>query len=158
MSNDLKFDFSQVFPAEPAKAPRVPLPSYGGDRPRVLIADEDPVHRLMFFELLTRTGNEAVVCETGTEAIQSLRPADHPRLAILHWNLSGISGLEICDRMRQAEKDLFLILTCDQSPTTQQIVAGLNAGADVVLAHSSAPELWEAQIKAGLRALSRATS
>jgi CheY-like chemotaxis protein len=153
MANELKFDFSTVFPAEPAKAPRVPLPSYGGDRPRVLVADEDPVHRLMFFDLLTRSGNEVVVCENGREAIQTLRQPDHPRLAILHWNLSGMSGLEICERMRQADKPVFLILNCDQSPTTQQVISGLNAGADVVLEHGSAPQLWEAQVKAGLRAV-----
>jgi len=153
MPNELKFDFSKVFPAEPPKAPRVPLPSFGGDRPRVLIADEDPVRRLMFFDLLTRTGNEVVVCENGREAIQALRQTDHPRLAILHWTLSGMSGLEICGRMREANKDVFLILTSDGVPATQQIVTGLNAGADVVLAHGADAVLWEAQVKAGLRVM-----
>jgi hypothetical protein len=57
--------------------------------------------------------------------------------------------------MRQADKPVFLILNCDQSPSTQQIVSGLNAGADVVLDHGSAPQLWEAQVKAGLRAITR---
>ena len=150
VSEPLKFDLSKVFPGEAKRPERIPRPSYGGDRIRVLIADEDPVFRLTLFDVLSRAGYEVVVGETGVEAIAELRKADHPLLAILGWKMEGMGGAEICKRMRDAEKDAYLILS-HAGPATPEIVSGLEAGADHVLAKSIPPEELLAQVKAGVR-------
>ena len=154
MSEDLKFDISGIFPAEAKRPDRIPLPSYGGDRPRVLAADEDPVFRLMLFDMLARAGYEAVVAETGTEAIAELRKVDQPPVAILGWNLSGMAGLEICRRMQDAGKEVYLILN-HENPTSPEIVSGLNSGAHCVLAKSIPVQELVAHVKVGLRIAAR---
>jgi DNA-binding response OmpR family regulator len=154
MSEPLKFDISKVFPSEAKRPERIPLPTYGGDRPRVLVADDDPVFRLMLFDVLSRGGLEPVVAETGAEAIAELRKGDHPPVAILGWTLSGMPGLEICQRMSDAAKDAYLILS-HEKPASREIVAGLESGADHVLAKSIPVQELLAQVKVGLRIAAR---
>ena len=48
-------------------------------------------------------------------------------------------------------QDLALLLICEQG-TNEEIVSGLTAGADVVLPHDTAVEMWVACVKAALRA------
>jgi DNA-binding response OmpR family regulator len=157
VSEVLKFDISKVFPAEAPAPPRVPLPTYGGERPRILIADDDPVYTLTVFDLLSRAGYEVVVAETGLEAIKELRRADHPPLAILNWNVKGISGKEICERMREAGKDVYLIVNSAR-PDSDEIVSGLEAGADNFLSKSVPPSELLSHVKAGLRIATRLRS
>lgn len=150
MSEPLKFDLTKVFPKEEKRPERIPRPSSGGDRPRILVADDDPVFRFTLFDVLSRAGYEVVVAETGTEAIAELRKAENPPVAILGWKMQGIQGLEICERMRDAAKDAYLILS-HEHPASPEIVAGLEAGADHVMKKSVPTEELVAQVKAGLR-------
>jgi len=150
MAEPLKFDMAKVFPTEEKRPERIPRPSLGGDRPRILVADDDPVFRFTLFDVLTRAGYEVVVAETGTEAIAELRKAENPPVAILGWKMQGIQGLEICERMRDAAKDAYLILSHEQ-PASGEIVEGLEAGADHVMKKSVPTEELVAQVKAGLR-------
>jgi DNA-binding response OmpR family regulator len=150
----LKFDMSGIFPAEAKRVERLPLPTYGGDRPRVLVADDDPVFRLMIFDVLTRAGFEVVIAETGTEAITELRKADHVPVAILGWNLAGMSGVEICHRMLDAAKEVYLILS-HENPSSVDIVNGLDGGADQVLAKSAPVQELAAHVRVGLRIAAR---
>jgi len=129
----LKFpDVSKIFPqSEQSKVKPLQM-SISGDRPRVLLAEDDPVHSLTLFHFLSQAGYEVVVAVTGADAISELRKADHPPVAILRAQLPGMNGVEICQRMNEAGKNVFLILYSEQ-PTTEQIVAALEAGADLHL-------------------------
>lgn len=155
--SELKFDISGIFPAEAKRTERLPLPTYGGDRLRVLVADDDPVFRLMLFDVLVRAGFEVAVAETGTEAIAELRKADHPPVAILGWNLAGMPGLEICRRMLDAAKGVYLVLI-HENPSSQDIVKGLDSGADVVLAKSVPVQELAAHVRVGVRIVARIQS
>jgi DNA-binding response OmpR family regulator len=154
VSEPLKFDMTGIFPAEARRPERLPLPTYGGDRPRVLVADDDPVFRLMLFDVLARAGFEVAVAETGREAIAELRKVDHPPVAILGWSLAGMSGLEICQRMLEAAKEVYLIL-CHENPASEQIVTGLDGGADLVVGKSVPVQELAAHVRAGLRIAAR---
>jgi len=150
MSEPLKFDLSTIFPKEEKRPERIPLPSFGGERPRILVADDDPVFRFTLFDVLTRAGFEVVVAETGTEAIAELRRANHSPVAILGWKMQGMDGLEICERMKDAAKAAYLILSDDHAGS-HDIATGLEAGADHVWKKSIPAEELVAQVKAGLR-------
>ncbi len=147
-------DLSKVFPVADAKVKPIPMQSSGGSKPRILIGDDDPVYTLTIFEFLVKAGYEVMVTEVGTDAIAELRKADHPPVAILDSKMPGMSGLEICDRMRDAGKNAYLILS-NATPTTQEIVAGLEAGADLYISKSMPPEELLAHINAGLRIVNR---
>jgi len=150
MPEPLKFDLTKVFPKEEKRPERIPRPSLGGERPRILVADDDPVFRFTLFDVLSRAGYEVVVAETGTEAIAELRKANHPPVAILGCKMQGMPGMEICNRMKEAAKDAYLILSHEQA-TSSDIIAGLEAGADHVTKKSVPMEELVAQVKAGLR-------
>ena len=156
MSSDaLPFaDLDKVFPDQEGKPKPLQMPGSGGIKLRVLIGDDDPVHTLTLFHCLAQAGYEVVVAETGTDAIAELRKADHPPVAILDGKLPGMNGREICARMRDVGKNIYLILT-GENPTTQEIVAGLESGADLYLPKSIPPEEMLAHVKVGVRIVSR---
>ncbi len=154
-SKALKFtDLAKVFPVEEAKPTLIPRDSSGSRKPRVLVADDDPVFMLALFQSLAEAGYEVIAMERGTDAVAALRKADHPPVAILDWKLPGMDGMEICERMRDAEKSVYLILTSEQ-PTSQEIVAGLEIGADLYLPKSIPPRELLAHIKVGERIIQR---
>jgi DNA-binding response OmpR family regulator len=99
-------------------------------------------------------GYEPVVAVTGTDAITELRRADHPPVAILDCDIPGMLATEICERMRDAGKDVYLILIREK-PTSHEIVSGLESGADLYLSHSIPPEELIAHVKVGVRIISR---
>ncbi len=154
MPDELTFpDSDKVFPARPGSVKPIQMVASGAAR-RVLIGDGDPIHSLALFEALVQGGYQVTVALTGTDAIEELRKAGHPPVAILEGNLSGINGAEICARMRSSEKDIYLILT-GESLTTEEVTHGLDSGADLYLPKSVfLPELL-AYIRAGMRALDR---
>jgi DNA-binding response OmpR family regulator len=147
-------DVSKVFPGPSVKPSSIPLPPSTGEKTRVLIADEDPVHRLTLFHFLTEAGYEVVITENGAEAIAELRKAIHPPVAILDSRLPGMSGPEICKRMRSVEKLVYLILSSDKT-AKEEAAAALEAGADSYLPKPIVREELLALVKSGLRIIGR---
>lgn len=157
MSRDqdaLQFDLSKVFPVQESKPKPLPMQGGGEHTARILLANTDPVFALALFPSLVQAGFEAVVTETGIDAISELRKADHPPVAILDWNLPGMDGREICQRMRDADKNVYVILVSDR-PSNEDVVSGLDMGADLFVSKSTAPEVFLAYIKVGVRVTAR---
>jgi PleD family two-component response regulator len=147
-------DVSKIFPQSEQKRVKPLQVSISGDRPRVLLADDDPVHSLTIHHFLSQAGYDVVVAVTGTDAIAELRRADHPSVAILRAKLPEMDGIEICARMRKAAKYVYTIVYSER-PTSPEIVAGLEAGADLYIARSTPPEELLAHVKVGVRIISR---
>ena len=155
MSDALQFtDLSKVFPTLETKPKPIPMENTGGHKARILLGDSDPVFALAIFPSLVREGYEVVVTESGPDAISELRKADHPPVAILDSTLAGMDGLQICERMRDAEKNLYIILI-SRTPATEDVVRGLEAGADLFVSKSIPPEELLAYVKVGLRVVHR---
>jgi DNA-binding response OmpR family regulator len=147
-------DKSKVFPSAAAKPSSIPLPPSSGDKIRILVADENPVHRLTLFQFLTEAGYEIVIAESGQEAIVELRKPNHPPIAILDSMLPGMSGGEICKRMRSVEKLVYLILSSDKDGK-EEVAAALESGADSYLPRPIVREELLALVKSGVRIISR---
>ncbi len=119
---------------------------------RILIADDDVTSRLVLIGVLRKHGHEVVATVDGTEAWEAMRQPDAPALAILDWMMPGLSGLEICRRIRDLNADqrpYLLILTSRGEKT--DIVAGLEAGADDYLAKPFDPGELRARVDVGRR-------
>jgi CheY-like chemotaxis protein len=99
-----------------------------GARYAVLIADDDRGMRA----LLSATLSEFAVQEAcdGTEALARLR-ASHPILAVLDVSMPGLTGIEVCRRVR-ADPALACmpIVLVSAACQPEDIDAGLAAGAD----------------------------
>jgi len=99
------------------------------ERISILVAEDDSVSRELISTRLTKWGYEPVLAKDGLEAMTILRSNDAPAVAILDWMMPGMDGLEICRRMREVEKALYIILLTARSGK-ENVVEGLRAGAD----------------------------
>ena len=76
-------------------------------------------------------GYGVLVCSDGTEAWRELQREDAPRLVVLDWMMPGISGVEICRRLRcPAPSQSAYIILLTAKGLRRDIVTGLQAGAD----------------------------
>lgn len=69
---------------------------------RVLIADDDPIARRFLESAVSRAGYEAVVVSAGDEAWRVLSAEDGPGVAVLDWMMPGLTGIEVCEKVRAA--------------------------------------------------------
>ena len=121
---------------------------------RILIADDDTVSRTMLQAVLRKWGYEVTTAVDGTEAWEKLQTTDAPRLAVLDWMMPGVDGLRLCRKLRaQRRTDPLYLLLLTSRADRQDIVLGLEAGADDFVAKPYDPEELHARIKVGQRIL-----
>jgi DNA-binding response OmpR family regulator len=111
---------------------------------------EDEVKLARFVELeLTSEGYQVTVANDGMTGL-SLARESTPDLAILDWMLPGLTGVEICRRLRATGSKIPVIILTAKDEISDR-VAGLDAGAnDYVIKPFSIEELL-ARIRAHLR-------
>ena len=119
--------------------------------PRILIVEDEPAIALLLAYNLEAAGFMVERIERGDEA--EIRLAEEaPDLLILDWMLPGVSGLEICRRLRAREATRTLpVIMLTARGEEQERVRGLSVGADdYVVKPFSVPELM-ARVHALLR-------
>lgn len=94
---------------------------------RILLVDDDTALSEMVGMTLESGGYDVVYCADGTHALQAFT-INQPELVLLDLMLPGMDGIEICRRIR-AISDVPIIMLTARSDT-QDVVAGLEAGAD----------------------------
>ena len=111
---------------------------------------EDEAKLAQFIELeLKYEGYEVTVTNDGFTGLTTAREIK-PDLIILDWMLPGLSGLELCRRLRTTGDKVPVILLTAKDDVSDR-VAGLDAGADdYVLKPFSVEELL-ARVRAHLR-------
>lgn len=121
---------------------------------RVLAAEDNPVFQSMLKTMLTRWGYEAVIARDGTEAWNILEGDGAPRLAILDWMMPGMDGVEICRRIRSANREPYVyILLLTARTESQDLIEGMDAGADDYLTKPFNAHELRVRIRAGRRIL-----
>ena len=84
-----------------------------------------------FEAALQKWGYEVVIACDGAEAWDLLQREDAPRLAILDWMMPGLSGPEVCRRVRQYASEYYIyILLLTSRNHKEDLVEGMEAGAD----------------------------
>ena len=121
---------------------------------RILIADDDRMSTMMLSRSLERWGFEVVVAHDGVSAWGHIQSSTPPALAIVDWMMPGIDGLELCRRIREANlaSPVYVILLTSRN-SRQDLVAGLQAGADDYLTKPFDPDELQARIHVGQRTL-----
>lgn len=95
-----------------------------------LLVEDDPVAREFIYTLLKKRGHTVAAFQSAEEAWEAYRTGTYP-LVIVDWVLPGMSGPELCSRIRLLDKSRFtqiLVVTAMDSPEEQQVA--LDAGAD----------------------------
>jgi phosphoserine phosphatase RsbU/P len=118
---------------------------------RVLIADDDAALRHGLTIQLERWGYEPVVCADGTTARDVLL-AEPPPLAILDWSMPGSDGITLCREIRaNPELRSMYVVLLTAHDTRDQMVAGLDGGADEYITKPFDWGVLRARIKTGAR-------
>ncbi len=121
---------------------------------KVLIAEEVDSARRLVELLLQRWGYTPVSCRDGAEAWTALRKPDAPRMAILDWEMPGLTGPEICRRL-QRRPGLHFVYTVllTGKLAASDMLEGLDAGAYAYVGKPIAPEELLGCLKVGRRVL-----
>jgi diguanylate cyclase (GGDEF)-like protein len=123
---------------------------------KILIADDDPVSRTLMRRTLQRFGYEVIVAENGQQAVNILSEVDGPRLALIDWMMPELDGVAVCREIRSRLQDDFyiyiLLLTARQD--SEDIVMGLEAGADDYITKPCQTAELKARLNTGERVLS----
>jgi len=118
----------------------------------ILIAEDDFTSRTMLATVLKKIGHEAVETTNGLEAWEAMQQPNAPRMAILDWMMPEMDGIEVCRSIRTLETDrppYVIMLTAKLEK--EDIVAGLEAGADDYLAKPYDPSELRARVEVGCR-------
>jgi predicted signal transduction protein with EAL and GGDEF domain len=125
-----------------------------GKAVRILIADDHFVTRRLLRESLERAGYEVVAVENGRLALECLRGRDGPRLALLDWLMPEIDGLDVCREVRRhPERPYIYIILLSAKNAREDVISGLEAGADDYLSKPCDSEELKARLRAGERIL-----
>ena len=118
---------------------------------RVLVVEDDPAIQLMLRYNLEKRGYEVTAVSDGEAALQALEQA-RPDAAVLDWMLPGLSGLELCRRIRATPRlrDLPVIMLTARSDE-QDSIRGLDGGADDYIVKPCSVETLDARLRALLR-------
>jgi two-component system, cell cycle response regulator len=121
---------------------------------RILIADDEMMSRKLLQKTLERAGYEVIAVENGRLAADQLFPADGPRLALLDWVMPGLDGPGVCREVRKRKEQSYVYMVLLTSKESKEdVVAGLESGADDFLTKPFDPEELKARLRTGLRIL-----
>jgi len=103
---------------------------------------------------LVKWGYDVIAVEHGARAWDILREDDAPRLAILDWMMPEIDGVELCRRVRGEidtdDRYTYIVLLTARA-TKEDIVTGMEAGADDYVVKPFHPHELQVRIRAGAR-------
>jgi diguanylate cyclase (GGDEF)-like protein len=121
---------------------------------KILVADDDAVSRLIIKKMLREIGFEVAMAENGRDAIEQLLTDDGPRLALLDWMMPELDGPQVCRQVRDMRGHRYIYLTLLTSKDSREdLVAGLDAGADDYLIKPCNPAELKARLRTGQRIL-----
>ena len=121
---------------------------------RILIADDSIVSRHLLDATLRKWGYEVVVASDGVEAWNYLQAEDAPKLAILDWVMPGLTGPEVCRRVREKaqDKDVYTyILLLTSKSLREDLIEGMESGADDYITKPFDQHELKVRLRAGTR-------
>ena len=117
---------------------------------KILVVDDDNALREMVGIVLQSGGFEVHYCDDGSGALAAFN-ASKPELVLLDVMLPGKDGIEVCKEIRQVAGTPIIMLTAKSD--ADDVVRGLEAGADDYVVKPFDPVVLIARINARLRPL-----
>jgi two-component system, cell cycle response regulator len=130
-----------------------PTGQQGLSQLRVLIAEDDPVSSRILQAHLSKWGYQVVVTTNGLDAWAVLQGSDAPKLAVLDWMMPSMDGPEVIRRLRQDSKEYVYVILLTARSQKEDMLAGLEAGADDYLSKPFDAHELKARIRTGRRIL-----
>ncbi len=119
---------------------------------KVLVADDSIVSRHLLNATLSKWGYEVVLACDGDQAWEILQEKDAPSLAILDWMMPGMTGLEVCRRVRQRNREPYTyIVLLTSKGLKEDLIQGMESGADDYLVKPFDQHELNVRLRSGTR-------
>ena len=119
---------------------------------KILIADDSIVSRHLLEATLRKWGYDVMVACDGAEALDLLQREDAPSLIILDWMMPGMTGVEVCRRIRQRDSEPYTyILLLTSKSQKEDLIEGMEAGADDYITKPFDQNELQVRLRAGIR-------
>ena len=114
-----------------------------------MIVEDEPSLIFTLRDTLENEGYDVVVAENGKDAVEGVT-ADQPDLMVLDLMLPGMSGYDVCEKVREMDYTFPIIMLTARDQEVDKI-NGLNMGADDYMTKPFSVKELLARIKARLR-------
>ena len=120
--------------------------------PHLLIAEDDVSSAAVLRAMLSRAGYEVEIAGDGPGVLRMLEQGVLPDVLLLDWMLPGVTGLEVCHRVRRRWNALELpILMVTAKTDAESVSAAFDAGASDYIAKPFLGAELRARIASHLR-------
>lgn len=121
---------------------------------KVLMAEDDPVSRLLLERTLARAGYEPVVAADGEQAWRKLEQDPSIRLAVIDWMMPIVDGAELCRRIRErTDRGYVYVVMLTARGLPDERVAALESGLDDYMTKPYEPAELRSRLRVGERIL-----
>lgn len=119
---------------------------------RILIAEDSQTCRMILAGALRDNGYDVVETVDGEQALEALQKKDAPMLAILDWMMPKMDGLDVVQKVRAmgSERPPYIIMLTGRGDI-DDVIVGLDAGANDYLAKPFDPRELRARVEVGRR-------
>ncbi|MEJ7604835.1 MAG: diguanylate cyclase [Bryobacteraceae bacterium] len=119
---------------------------------RVLIADDSHLSRRLLEETLKGWGYDVVTVADGAEALTILNSEHAPALAILDWMMPGLTGTEVCRKLRETAREPYTyVLLLTSRNEKGDVIEGMESGADDYVVKPFDKHELKVRLRAGTR-------
>ena len=118
---------------------------------RILVVDDTPANVKLLVDVLSARGYAVVSAADGEQALAAIA-AQPPDLVLLDIMMPGLSGYDVCRRIRATEATALLpVVLCTSLDPKQERINGIEAGADDFIPKPINQQELSARVKSLLR-------
>lgn len=119
----------------------------------ILLAEDDLISRRLCQKILAREGFAVTTVANGREALELFRQRFFP-IILTDWQMPEMEGPELCRAIREENPDRYVfIVMLTSKGAKDDIISGLEAGADDYITKPAHPAELVARIRTGIRIL-----
>lgn len=117
---------------------------------KILVADDSPVYQALVRDTLTEKGYEVRVARNGGDAVELISQY-RPSVLVTDWEMPDVNGIQLSKIVRQSTQSFVYVILLTGNSNKEQVVEGLQSGADDYLTKPFHSGELLARVAVGLR-------